>query len=269
MGGFVGDLLGTSAPRTKGAAGATAQITDLEERMYEEGKLRGEPFYELGTGAAGALQGLLGGIPTRRFADQDFTQDPSYQFRVGEGEKALQRQLAAQGKTMSPEAVKALQAYGQEAGSQEYGRAFDRYRAEEGDMFNRLFNLSNIGQGQAAQTTQAGQTMSGRVGETLASFGGIEDAARNQATQARSSMFKNAMMGGLMSDERLKENIEFVREENGHKIYHFDYKDQDGRFEGVMAQEVKEINPDAIVTREDGMMAVRYDVLGLEMREVV
>lgn len=201
MGGFVGNLLGTSKPSTAGQAEAARQSTDLERQIYEESVARGKPFYELGTAGVGQLQDLLGGGAFQeRFGMEQFQEDPGYQFRLSEGEKALQRQLAAQGKTMSPEAVKALQSYGQEAASQEYGRAFDRYRAEEADMYNRLFNLANIGQGQAAQTQQAGQLMAGRVGETLTSLADAETAAEQAGLGRRASMFgtlTRGFMGGF------------------------------------------------------------------------
>lgn len=73
-----------------------------------------------------------------------------------------------------------------------------------------------------------------------------------------------------LSDRRLKENIEYVGTENGIPLYAFDYVDglglPDGRFIGVMAQDVLEIDPDAVTTNADGYMSVNYMKLGIEMR---
>lgn len=72
------------------------------------------------------------------------------------------------------------------------------------------------------------------------------------------------------SDARLKENIEFEGEENGHEVYSFNYIGgkglPEGRFIGVMAQNVMATNPDAVVIGEDGYLSVDYAKIGIEMR---
>ncbi len=74
-------------------------------------------------------------------------------------------------------------------------------------------------------------------------------------------------IASFLSDKRLKENIEYVGEENGHKIYDFKYKGKEGRYRGVMAQDVMEIAPHA-VSEIDGYYAVNYDKIGIEFRRV-
>ena len=74
----------------------------------------------------------------------NFQQDPSYQFRFNEGQKALQRSAAARGTLLSGGFAKALQNYGQQAASQEYGNAYDR--AMQGYLANRDTNAQNYGQ---------------------------------------------------------------------------------------------------------------------------
>lgn len=205
------------------------------------------------------------------FGMDQFEADPSYQFRLDEGNKALERSLAAQGKTFSPEAVKALQGYGQDLASQEYGRAFDRYRASQSDIYNRLAALSGVGQTQAAQASQLGQQYGQQATQTIGSLANAQAAAQ----QSRGSMFGDLgqLLGtGLQayaafSDRDLKENIEKVGEEKGFNIYEFNYKGDDKRYSGVMAQEVLKVRPDA-VCMVNGNYAVDYGRLGLEMKEV-
>lgn len=80
--------------------------------------------------------------------------------------------------------------------------------------------------------------------------------------------FLGSAFGALFSDERLKTDIELVREESGHKIYHFKYKTDPKRvYEGVMAQDVLEYKPEA-VHKVGEYYAVNYPMLGLEMKEV-
>jgi hypothetical protein len=65
----------------------------------------------------------------------NFQQDPGYQFRLREGSRALQNSAAAKGTLLTGATAKALQDYGQEAGSQEYGAAYNR--ALQGYQTNR------------------------------------------------------------------------------------------------------------------------------------
>lgn len=75
-------------------------------------------------------------------------------------------------------------------------------------------------------------------------------------------------MGAMMfSDERLKDNIKKVGKKNGFNIYEFNYKNDDKKYKGVVAQEVMKIRPDAVKVI-DGYLAVSYDKLDLEMEVV-
>lgn len=90
--------------------------------------------------------------------------------------------------------------------------------------------------------------------------------AGTQATQTNT----NQQQAGFnflpsLSDIRAKENIEFVGEEKGHKIYHFNYIGKPERYRGVMAQDVVKYQPSAVLMRGDGMLTVDYRELGLEM----
>ena len=78
-----------------------------------------------------------------------------------------------------------------------------------------------------------------------------------------------AAMGsaGLISDVRLKENIELVGSDNGFNLYEFNYRNQDARWRGVMAHEVMATRPDAVGMRE-GVLVVDYDALGMRMEAV-
>ena len=73
------------------------------------------------------------------------------------------------------------------------------------------------------------------------------------------------------SDRRLKDNIRFCTVDPATELnlYEFNYiNDPDHTFIGVMADEVVERFPHAVIEQEDGYMAVDYAELGLEMVEV-
>jgi len=72
------------------------------------------------------------------------------------------------------------------------------------------------------------------------------------------------------SDRRLNENIVCVgKPKHGLNLYHFNYiRDPHTRYQGVMADEVKAIMPEAVRTGNDSFMSVDYGMLGLKMKEV-
>ena len=71
----------------------------------------------------------------------------------------------------------------------------------------------------------------------------------------------------VSSDLRLKHDIALVdRLSNGLGLYRFSYIGEDKAYVGVMAQEVAQIMPDAVVEGDDGYLRVRYDMLGIRMQ---
>jgi hypothetical protein len=172
------------------------------------------------------------------------------------------------------------------AGSQEQDRLV---RLAEAQRAARLAETGSATQGidmgffgNVAQIDAAG-IISGQEGASNA-----YNLSRFQDTQKRRSATTNevikgafSMMGGggsggggggaagmaMLSDINLKENIEKVGEENGFNIYEFNYKGQPERYRGVMAQEVQEIMPEAVVEK-DGHLAVIYDKIGIEFKQI-
>ena len=78
-------------------------------------------------------------------------------------------------------ALKAAQRYGQEAGSQEYQNAFNRYQTERTARLGPLQSLAGVGQTSVNQLGAAGQSYATGAGEAM-----------GQAAQARASGY----MGG-------------------------------------------------------------------------
>ena len=100
----------------------------------------------------------------RDFGMQDFTQDPGYEFRLSEGQKAIERSAAARGGLQSGSALKAAARYGQEMGSQEYQNAFNRYQVNRSNQLTPLYGLMNTGIGAANNLTDiAGATGASRA----------------------------------------------------------------------------------------------------------
>ena len=95
--------------------------------------------------------------------------------------------------------------------------------------------------------------------------------AQNNAYNAQTGSY-NATIGALgslggaaasRSDARCKANIKKLGKIKGHNLYEFEYIGDDSKHIGVMAQEVKAINPDAVIVMPDGFYAVDYSKIGI------
>jgi hypothetical protein len=70
----------------------------------------------------------------------------------------------------------------------------------------------------------------------------------------------------VLSDRRLKSDIvRLATLPSGLGLYRFKYRWSDVAYVGVMAQEVLEVAPQAVITGADGFYRVDYGALGLEM----
>lgn len=130
----------------------------------------------------------------------------------------------------------------------------------------------------------------GAAGNTFNQGFGLQNQALGNILNNQTSVYNNAMnaqgeflgsvlgAGGNMgaaalatSDIRVKENITRVGTHfrTGLPIYEFNYTHIPGkRYRGVMAQDVEQVYPDAVIELHDGIKAVNYDMLGMEMEEV-
>lgn len=155
---------------------------DLQQRMYEEGVARQQPFLAGGTEDYNRLRALMTGGPG---AAQEFLQmDPGYGFRLSEGMKALERGAAARGGLISGNALRAAQRYGQDVASQEFGQAY-----------GRLAGLASLGPSAAGVMNTLGQQYATGAGNIYGAMG----QTAGQAHLARGSIYGNMLnqLGGV------------------------------------------------------------------------
>lgn len=203
IGGAIGGALGgaiegsDAANAAQAAAGTTAAATDrataLQREMWLAQQEQQKPWLQAGTGAvnrlaAGLAQGGEFGTP---FSQTNWQQDPGYAFRMSEGLKALDRQAAARGGLISGAALKAAQRYGQQAASDEYQNAFNRYYSERQNMLSPIQSLAGVGQSAANTLGSAGATYGQNVGNALINQGYTAGNAGIAAANARQSMYGN------------------------------------------------------------------------------
>ena len=126
-----------------------------------------------------------------------------------------------------------------------------------------------------APGTQYQQGLAG-AGQTFGNMANMQNQAfmagqANQAGMFGALVGAGATYATFGSDRRLKDNIRFCTVDPATELnlYEFNYiNDPDRTFIGVMADEVMERFPHAVIEQEDGYYAVDYGELGLEMVEV-
>jgi hypothetical protein len=96
---------------------------------------------------------------------QGFTATPGYQFRVDEGNNAINAMAGAQGGLVSGATMQALQARGQNLASEEYG-----------NYMNRLSGLTNMGMSAAGNQASAGANYASGASNALANMGNAQAA---------------------------------------------------------------------------------------------
>lgn len=129
-----------------------ANHPDWANRAYEHyvqyGKDEGKKFTYTPEAQAQMQQGTGAGTGqfNQKFTLADFEKDPGYDFRLNQGLDAVQGSRAARGSMLSGSALKALQNYGSDYASSEYGKAYDRFNNDQTTRFNRLATIAGIGQ---------------------------------------------------------------------------------------------------------------------------
>lgn len=119
-----------------------------------------QPYRVAGINALNDIKGGEYDVPEKfSFTAKDLYFDPSYSFRLSEGQKALERSAAARGGLLSGRTLKAIQGYGQNMASQEFQNAYDRAVKTYGTNlersntgYNRLFDLAKMGGTAAANS---------------------------------------------------------------------------------------------------------------------
>jgi hypothetical protein len=152
-----------------------------EEHYKDYGKMEGRQAFYTGADSndpATQTQNVAPVIADNQFGSllkpfgiEDFQKDPGYDFRMNEGAKVLQSGAAARGGLFSGGAGKALERYGQDYASNEYGKASDRYVANQTNQFNRLASVAGVGQTAANQSGAATANFGAQAGSNIIGAG--------------------------------------------------------------------------------------------------
>lgn len=247
---FISDIfLGGAAKKGAKAQVQAAQMgIDEMRRQYDLSRQDLAPWREAGGAAIKAGAAMLQ-------PGYDYKTSPGYQFRFGEGQRAIETGGASKGLLMSGGTLKDLARFGDGLASQDFGDSFNRQMAIAGGGQQAATNGAQMGQQSAAGiadlfTQQGNARASGYIGQA------------NAIGQTIGQLAQIGMMAA--SDRRLKTKIEKVGEfKDGLGIYTFEYRKEPGQtYRGVMADEVQRLRPQAYIPNFDGDYAgVNYGAL--------
>jgi hypothetical protein len=198
-------LLGANAAGKASDAQVAASREAIAEqrRQFDIGQANLAPYRDVGTKGLYLLSDYLG-LPTPPGStvtpsgttgsllkpfDFDITKDPGYQFRLGEGTKAIENSGAARGMQLSGATMKELLRYGSDYASGEFNAAFNRDLATKNQNYSALTGAAGIGIGATNTGVQAGQQTAAGIANTMTGIGNAQAAgAIGQA---------NAIQGGV------------------------------------------------------------------------
>jgi hypothetical protein len=145
-------------------------------------------------GAAAQYGGPNGqGQFTQTFKPSDLTTDPSYQWRLDQGQRMIRNSQSARGLLGGSQSKVDLLNYGQGAASQEYQSMYDRFMKNQETAYGRLSGLAGMGSNTAGNLGTAGMTagqvmgantMSGAANSSNYLTSGVASQAAGQVGQA-------------------------------------------------------------------------------------
>ena len=213
-------------------------------------------------------------LADKSYAAQTSRLDPMWEQREG----AERNRLANQGLTYGGEAYgNAMQEFGQQrndayqqanlAAIQTMPQTYQLASAQYNQPLNQLNALRTGSQIQNPQFGGAGQPAGANYANAAQQQGQWQQGLFNADMGAYNNQLTGAAMLGAaaISDERLKSNIERVGTHPlGIGIYEYDIGDGDAerREIGVMAQELLEVMPEAVMLMPSGYYAVYYEMIG-------
>lgn len=191
-----------------------------QQREFDTQQQNEAPFLATGQDAAKQLQaGLQPGGSLVQPWTNSFTpptsateqNDPGYQFRLQQGQQALENSASAKGGLLSGNTAVAEQQYGQDYASNEYSNVYNRQFGEfanryninqnnQADEWNRFATLAGLGQTSASTLNANAGQIAGNVNSLYTNLGSQLGQDANNAGAARASGYVgagNAWSSGL------------------------------------------------------------------------
>lgn len=182
VGTIAGAAISSSASGKAASAeeASSANATAEQQREYDQTRTDQAPFRAAGTTAIGQLS--AGTQPGGEFDNTKYNpatilqDDPGYQFRMDQGNQALQRSAAASTGILNGGTLKALDRYNQDYASGEYASAYSRYNNDITTRFNRLSSIAGTGQTATQATDAAGTSAANNISSNDLATGNAQAA---------------------------------------------------------------------------------------------
>lgn len=212
-GSIAGGLFGKSAAEKAADAQAAAeqkvqdlakttipQANDLYSNNYATSMGQLQPYTSTGTNALGQLNSMVNGGGFKAPTAVTEQNDPGYNFRMQQGQLALDRSAASRGEALGGGAIKAAQEFGQGFGSNEYSNVYNRALGTYQTNFGNLQNLAGLGLSATNTGVTAGNVNATGQSSNLLQGLGIQSDALTGAANARASGYvggASALTGGI------------------------------------------------------------------------
>lgn len=190
---IISGIFGADAASKAADAGVSASRDNiaLARDIFNTARADNALFRDVGNRSALALGQLMGLVPKGPGPSPVdlFRKSPGYQFRLGEGVKALDRSAAARGLLRSGGTMKAVQRYGEGLASDEFNNYVNRLGTLAG--FGTNANASNqaaganLQSGVTAANNAAAQARISGYGSQAGALGGAAGGAANAALLAK------------------------------------------------------------------------------------
>lgn len=190
-----------SANASKSAAnsqvGAANNATQLQQQIYNQNQANLSPYMGFGKDAGTTLASMLapGGQLTQSFTPADYlaNKDPGYEFQLQQGQQALQNSQAAGNGVLTGSSLKDLIGYNQGMASTGYQNAFDRWQAQNTNVYNRLMGMSQLGENAAAGAGNTGASIGANMANSMMGAGNAAAAGQVGVANAVSSGLNSGM----------------------------------------------------------------------------
>ena len=147
------------------------------------------PYVAAPPGTASNRDATFGSL-LKPFSLADFDADPGRKLREDQGLELLNRQLGAKGLLNSGNRLLETVKFGQDLASQEYGNAYNRYRLNNADIYDRLSGVANTGQASANRMATAGSSYANNLSDLY---------TNNANNQAASQLTQGQLQGSMWS----------------------------------------------------------------------
>jgi hypothetical protein len=201
LGGYLGGRGAEKAAQTQAASGREAIAQ--QRQMFDIQNEQQRPYREAGYSALSDIAGMKPYL-TKQFGQEDFLAgiDPSYNFRLAQGNLATTNLANQAGGLIGGNALQGLTNYGQGAASTEFQNAFNRFQTQRGNIYNTLAGIAGIGQKSQEQTSNLAQNTAGNIGQATIGIGNALAGGQVGTANAYSNAIQGAgnsyMMASLL-----------------------------------------------------------------------